>query len=237
MFRNIFLLSCSLILLMSCTSDNKDTMTLKGHINGLKKGTVLLERYIDTAYIAIDSAVIYGDSSFELKQQIESPEVLHLYVRLDNGSLLDDRVSFFAEPGEVSLYTKLEDFSDATVVGSENHDLLLTYYKMTRRFNNRNLDLIEEGLRANMSGNDSLTASIENKKMRLIQSSYLATVNFALQNNTHEIAPFVMVYETPDVNVRYLDTVYNSLSEPIKASKYGKELEARITEEKQEKKN
>lgn len=234
MFRNIFLFSCSLMFLMSCTTDNKNTMTLKGHINGLKKGTVLLERYIDTSYIAIDSAVIYGDSSFELKQQLESPEVLHLYVRLDNGDLLDDRLSFFAEPGEVSLYTKLDDFSDATVVGSENHDLLLTYYNMTRRYSDRNLNLIVEEFNAKKSGNDSLSAAIENKKMRLIQSSYLATVNFALQNTTHEIAPFVMVYETPDVNVRYLDTVYNSLSEPIKASKYGKELEARITSIKQE---
>jgi len=209
-------------------------MILNGHINGLKKGTVLLERYIDTGYVAIDSVRIYGDSNFELQQTIESPEILHLYLRLENGTLLDDRVSFFAEPGEISLYTKLEDFSNPNIEGSKNHDLLMTYSKIAERYKDRNLDLIAEGINALRDGNDSLAAVIENKKKTLTSNSYLATVNFALQNSDYEVAPFIMMYITPDINVRYLDTVYNNLSDKAKNSIYGQQLETRIAEIKEE---
>lgn len=231
MIRNIIILSCSLLFLFSCSNTNdENTMILKGKVKDLKKGTILLERFVDSAYVAIDSSVIYGDSNFEFKQQLESPEVLHLHLRLENGSLIDDRVSFFAEPGEINLYTKLDDFSDATVEGSKNHELLLTYYKMAQRYNDRNLELIVEEFNAQKEENDSLVKAVENKKLALIRNSYLATVNFALQHTDQEIAPFVMVYETPDINVQYLDTVYNSLSDKVKQSGYGKALESRITE-------
>lgn len=209
-------------------------MILKGQVKDLKKGTILLERYIDTAYVAIDSAVIYGDSNFEFKQQLESPEVMQLHLRLANGDLIEDRVSFFAEPSEIKFYTKLNDFADATVKGSENHDLLLTYYKMTRRYNDRNLEIIVEEFNAKKEENDSLLQVVENKKQALIRSAYLATVNFALQHKDYEIAPFVMVYETPDINKQFLDTVYNSLSDKVKQSNYGKLLKSRITEISQE---
>lgn len=231
MIRNIFLLSLSFSLLMSCnTVDNENTMTIKGQVKDLRKGTILLERFVDSMYVAIDSASIYGDSNFELKQELESSEILHLHLRLDNGSLMEDRVSFFAEPGEITLYTKLSDFSDARVEGSKNHDLLLSYYQLTKRYQDRNLDIIVEEFNANKSGNDSLIQVVENKKLALIKSSYLATVNFALQHVEHEIAPFVMVYETPNINVRYLDTVYSSLSDKVKLSGYGKELKSRISD-------
>lgn len=209
-------------------------MILKGQVKDLKKGTILLERFIDTAYVAIDSAVIYGDSNFEFKQQLESPEVMQLHLRLANGDLIEDRVSFFAEPGEIKFYTKLNDFADATVKGSENHDLLLTYYKMTRRYNDRNLEIIVEEFNAKKEENDSLLQVVENKKQALIRSAYLATVNFALQHKDYEIAPFVMIYETPGINKQFLDTVYNSLSDKVKQSNYGKLLKSRITEISQE---
>lgn len=228
MFRNILLLSFGILFLSSCNSVRKDTMTLNGQVTGLKKGTILLERFIDTAYVAIDSAVVYGDSSFKLKLEIESPEILHLHLRLENGNFADDRVSFFATAGEINLRTKIDSFSNATVEGSENHDLLLSYYKMAERYKDRNLDLIVEELNAQKDGQDSLFPRIEEKKIKLIQSSYLAALNFALQNSSHDIAPFIMVYETPDINVKYLDTVYSSLPETIKFNKYGKELKARI---------
>lgn len=205
-------------------------MTLKGQVKDLKKGTVLLERFIDTAYVAIDSAVIYGESNFEFKQVLESPEVLHLHLRLENGSLIEDRVSFFAEPGELNIFTKLADFADATVEGSKNHELLLMYYKIAQRYNNQNLEIIVEEFHAKKEANDSLIQVLENKKLAVTRNSYLAAVNFALQNSEYDIAPFVMVYETPDINARYLDTVYNSLSDKVKQNNYGKILASKIAE-------
>lgn len=231
MFRRISLFSFGLLLLASCSQVNEKTMIVNGQVTGLKKGTIYLERFIDSIYVPIDSTAIFGDSSFKLTQDIESPEVLHLHLRLENGNLLEDRVSFFANAGEINLRTKLDDFSNARVEGSENHELLLTYYKIAKRYADRNLDLIVEELNAKKDGEDSLVLEIEERRAKLIQSSYLATINFALQNTSQDIAPFLMVYETPGVNIKYLDTVYNSLDKNIKDNKYGKELKAIIDKE------
>lgn|SRR5699024_4246723 len=220
-----FYLLIFFLLFTSCTQhSDENTMILTGQIHGLKKGTIFLERIIDTSYVAIDSFKIYGDSKFHFQQQIESPEVLHLYLRLDNGNLLDDRVSFFAEPKEIDFSTNLEDFSNPYITGSENHAKMLTYYKMAKRYQDRNLDLFVEEFNAKKDNNDSLMKIIEQKKQTLLRTSYLATVNFALQNSEFEIAPFIMVYETPDIHKSYLDTVYNSLSDKVKQGIYGKRL-------------
>ncbi|MBA3985974.1 MAG: hypothetical protein H0X63_05245, partial [Flavobacteriales bacterium] len=52
-----------------------------------------------------------------------------------------------------------------------------------------------------------------------------------------EIAPYLAISEIFDANIKYLDTIYNSLPEKNKISTYGKELEKFITERKQIKKS
>lgn len=229
MRKTLLLALTSLFVFTSCSKKHdENTMILNGQIIGLKKGTVLLERFVDTSYIAIDSIQIYGDSKFQLQQPLESPEILHLHLRLENGNLLEDRVSFFAEPGEINIYTKLEDLTNPYVEGSKNHSLMLTYYKVAERYKNQNLDLIVEELNAQKEANDSLIKVVKNKRISLLRSSYLATVNFAMQNSEYEIAPFIMMYETPEIQVHYLDTVYNKLTDKVKSGIYGKQLKKRI---------
>src|SRR5690625_3890415 len=141
MIRNIIILSCSLLFLFSCSITNdENTMILKGKVKDLKKGTILLERFVDSAYVAIDSSVIYGDSNFEFKKQLENPEVLHLHLRLENGSLIEDRVSFFAEPGEINLYTKRSE-EHTSELQSRGHLVcrLLLEKKTIRRSNDPDL--------------------------------------------------------------------------------------------------
>ena len=55
-------------------------------------------------------------------------------------------------------------------------------------------------------------------------NKYLYTTNFALRNADQEIAPYLALSELFDANIKLLDTINNSLSAPIKTSKYGKQL-------------
>ena len=63
-----------------------------------------------------------------------------------------------------------------------------------------------------------------------LKRQYLYTINFAINNNKSEIAPYIALMDISDAKFEYLDTIYNSLSQNIKASKYGAFLKKYIEE-------
>lgn len=202
-------------------------MKLTGAVDGLKKGTLLLQKIEDTTLISIDSIQINGDASFQFSTSVPSPEVYYLYLRLKNGDLLDERIPFFAEEGEITISTTLENFgNEYTITGSENQEKLEDYTKIMKRFADKNLELVSLRLKALAEKNDSVYLDLAKKEDHLFRSKYLASVNFALAQKDFEIAPYVMVYEVEGINKKFLDTVYNSLPQNIKNSKYGKDLES-----------
>ena len=59
---------------------------------------------------------------------------------------------------------------------------------------------------------------------------YCLATNFSIQNADKEIAPYIALTELYNANIKLLDTVNNSLTNEIKASKYGVELEKFIND-------
>lgn len=230
--RNLFILTL-IAITVACSSGSKKEMKLSGNVKGLKKGTLLLQKIDDSILVSIDSVVVDGNSNFSFSEEINSPEMYYLYLRLKDGSLRDDRIPFFAEPGEITIETSLKNFGkDFSINGSENEKALNDYKKLMKRFSDRDLDLIKEELTAQKEGGDSLINAIKKKKAAALSSKYLATVNFALNNKDKEVAPYLLLSEIYDANVKYLDTVYTSLTPNVKDSKYGKLLESFISERK-----
>lgn len=220
---------------IGCTSDTGPTMELFGTVKGLKKGTLLLQKFEDSILTTVDSIEIDRNPEFHFSRKIESPEIYFLQIQLDQGALDDGRITFFGEAGELNIKANLENFgSTAKVSGSKNDSLLNDYNKLKNRYVSQNLDLIERQLKLRGTGNDSLLNNLRQQKERLLTNRYFATINFALNHKDYEIAPYLMLSETPDSNLKYLDTVYNSLSPKIKNSKYGKELESFIKIKKQD---
>ena len=225
--KYVLALAALVFLTTSCTNENE--MKLSGDIDGLKRGTILLQKLADASFISVDSIVVEGSSTFEFSEIIESPEQYFIYVRQEDGDLKDVRLPFFAEPGELTIHSTVENLAlDAKIVGSENQALYENYQKQMKRYNDRNLDLIEEAFIAKVAGNDSLSEVLSAKQQSNIKSKYLATVNFAMNNNDIELAPYLALSEIFDANVIYLDTVYKSLTPRIKESKYGKALDDHI---------
>lgn len=217
-----------LIFIISCSS-NENKMTLTGNVKGLKKGTILLQKIEDSLLISVDSVSINGTSEFSFSETVLEPEIYYLYVRLENGILNDDRISFFAESNPINISTSLNNFAiDAKVTGSINQDKYKEYKKVIDRYSNRNLELIEQSFEARSQGNDTLANSLDKSQNSIMAKKYLATINYALLNNDFEISPYLMVSHVNDAKVIYLDSVYNNLTPKIKDSKYGKDLESLI---------
>lgn len=201
-------------------------MHVSGRVDGLRKGTLFLQKVLDSTLINIDSIVINGNPEFNFKTKIESPEIYYLYLNKDDGDTINDRVMFFAEKGEITINTLLKTFeSSAKVSGSENQELLQEYRKIARQFNAKNLDYIKAYINNAKSANDSRSSdSIQKEMDNLLKRRYLYALNFAITHGDNVIAPYIALTEVSDANIKYLDTVASKLTEEVKSSKYGKLL-------------
>jgi hypothetical protein len=201
-------------------------MHVSGRVDGLRKGSLFLQKVIDSTLVNIDTIVINGNPEFNFKTKIESPEIYYLYLNKDDGDTLNDRVMFFAEKGEITINTLLKTFeSSAKVSGSENQELLQEYRKIARQFNAKNLDYIKAYINNAKSANDSRSSdSIQKEMDNLLKRRYLYALNFAITHGDNVIAPYIALTEVSDANIKYLDTVASKLTEEVKSSKYGKLL-------------
>ena len=214
------------LLIVAC-GEKKATKNLQitGNIKGLKSGILYIQKIVDTSLVAIDTIKIDGNSHFETEINIDSPEML--YLSLDRGvtKSIDNDLPFFAEIGKINIETELDYFyANAKITGSKNQDLYNDFRKVNNRFNEQTLDLTQAKFKALKTKNQFLKDSITKIEDNIIRRKYLYAVNFALNNRSFEVSPFVALSEIRDVNLKYLDTIQKSMSPKVAKSLYGKKL-------------
>lgn len=218
----LFLLGCG-------ETDTENTMTVTGNVKGLKKGQLFLQHIPDTVLITIDSLEISGDGNFEFKTELESPEVFYLYLNKKDNNDINDRITFFGEPGIITINTSWNTFdTKAKIEGSAANKKLEEYRKVMSRFNTRNLEILKAAYDPELQKDSLLLDSISKASDKNILRGYLYALNFALNNKDSHIAPYIALTEVADANVKYLDSIYNSLVPEVADSKYGRALEKYI---------
>jgi hypothetical protein len=223
--RRIVVMLFAFLLVYACKKDEKpNVMYVKGSVTGLKKGTLYLQKQIDSLVVTIDSVEVNDSDEFLLTDVVTSPEMY--YVALAN---TDKKIPFFGEKDTVYISTTLQKFSyKHTITGSDNQKLLDDYYEIIRKFNNQNLDLQKAGLEARIAGIADSIAGVENKKTSLLKKRYLYSINYAINHADHEVSPYIALTDLVDANPKWLDSIYNSLTPEVKKSKYGEELKTYI---------
>jgi hypothetical protein len=224
--KNSIIALFSLLLLTSCNKEVSTTnLHLTGNIKGLKKGTLYIQRVVDTSLVAIDTIIIDGNSTFETDIDLKSPEMLYLFLDRGVTNSMDNNILFFAEPGTINIETNLDSYiSNAKITGSKNQDIYEEYNKINTRFRDENLDLIEKKFNAIKSNNSKLLDSLNAKQDNNTKRRYLFATNFAINNREHEIAPYIALSDIYDINIKYLDTIQKSMSPKVAQSLYGKKL-------------
>ena len=205
--------------------ESNGNLHITGNIKGLKKGTLYIQKIVDTALMAIDTIEINGDSHFSSDLDIQSPEMYYLFLDRGITNSLDNNLSFFAEAGTINIETSLEYFnSDAKITGSKNQEKYEEYKKIISRFTDENLSLMEKKFNAFKNKNMKMVDSIETLQNLNLKRRYLFTTNFALNNKDFEVAPYLALSEISDINLKYLDTIQKTMSPKIAQSLYGKKL-------------
>ena len=210
------------LFLMACGKEQHD-LTVKANIEGLKKGTLYLKKVEDTTLVIIDSLVVNGNTDIELHSDLDSPEIFYLY--LDKNSAEKDRITFFADKGITEINTTLKNFAfEFEIKGSEQQKTLEEYQTVIDKINNRYLYNFKEQFEARKAGDTAKLNILIKEGNNSLKRKYLYTVNFALNNKNSEVAPYLALTEIYNARIDYLDTINNSLTPKVKASKYGKEL-------------
>ena len=219
---------CALLflsLLISCGSPNKKTMQVTGTIDGLRKGTLYLQKVQDTTLVNIDSFKVEKDKPFILGDDIDSAQIYYLYLDKEDGDSLNDRIQFFGEKGEITINSLLKTFeSSAQISGSENHILWKDYQSMLKKFNDKSLDLVKAYLQEDSLSLEEREAKFNLESQRLLKRRYLFALNYANNHADKEIAAYVGLYEVNDANPKFLDSLYSKMSENVKNSTYGVEF-------------
>lgn len=224
----------SLLVLMSCSEKKSNkNLEITGYIKGLKKGTLYIQKIVDTAFVALDTIKINGDSHFKSEMNIAEPEMYYLFLDRGVTNSLDNNIAFFVEKGKINIETSLDFFTgDAKITGSKNQQLYEEYKKVTSRYVNQDLELIKNSFYAKKDNDLKKLEEIENRRNRILVSKYLYTTNFAVNNSKYEVAPYVALAEIYDINLKYLDTIQKSLTPKVAKSIYGKKLNELIQERK-----
>ena len=226
LINKILLIVLSITIIYGCNnSESNNYMLVSGKINGLRKGKLYLQQFVDSVFVSIDSTVVNNEFEFNLGTEIIEPDIYYLYLDKVDGDSVNDRIKFFGDTGEITINSRLITFdTNAEISGSKNQALMEEYRLIIRKFNLENLDLLEIYYDSQINGNNKRFDSVNDAINNLIKRKYLYSLNFATTNSDYEISPFILTTEVPDANKELLKQVYDKFNDSIKVSKYGKLL-------------
>ena len=200
-------------------------MQVEVFVKDLKKGTLYLERVQDSILVAVDSMQITQEKPIVLEADLNHPELFYVLLERNKADDFDNRIPFFGEAGNISIQTTLDGYvTKAEVVGSPTQDIFNSYNKVISQFNNEELDLLAAYLQAQISQNSDSLALLEKQSASLAKRKILFTANFAVNNNTSVIAPYLALYNLTSDSKSLLDTIAASMSDDVRNSSYGKQL-------------
>lgn len=229
--KKILILAFVCLGIIACEEGvSENTMVVSGNVKGLKKGKLYLQKLQDSVLIAVDSLEIAGDGNFSLRTEIESPEIYYLYLDKKDNTDFNDRVTFFGTAGTITINTAWNTFqATATIDGSESQKLYEIFQENLSKFNKRSLEYIQASSAPEMQANKVAQDSLLELNSKNTLRAYLYALNFALSNKQSYVAPYIALTEVPDANVKYLDSIHNSLLPEVAESKYGMALKKHIT--------
>ena len=224
--------SVLVLLMMSCgSSEEENKMIVTGNVKGLKKGTLYLQYVPDSTLVNIDSLEVQGDGKFQFETYMESPEIYYLYLDKKDNNEFNDRITFFGEPGIITINTNWNTFeTKASIQGSETQEKLEEYNEIMNKFHNQSLELMRVASSPEIQTDSIAMDSIQKLSDKVIFRGYLYTLNFALNNSDSYLSPYLALTNATNANPVYLDSIYKGLDENIATSKYGLKLKEYLEE-------
>jgi hypothetical protein len=227
--KRLLLSLSALALFTSCNSTSENTeVTIT--INGLKKGTVYLQKITATGLINLDSVESNGKETLNLGLNLKHPELVYAYLDKADGSTFNDRLAFFAEPGEIQIATSLTNFeNDAVIEAGEEHVAFKNLQEMLSRFTKKDFELMQLA-QTDRINDVRFVDSIVNQSNSNNIKRYQFIANYALSNPNRYVSAYLVAREGEELNPKWKDSIFNNFSEAIKKSSYGQLLNSQLSQ-------
>ena len=218
-----------LAFLGACSSEDKlGNMVVQGKIKGLKKGTLYLQKMADTLVVTVDSTSVLGQEDFTLSDDVQSSEMYYLTFDANSSQ---QKIMFFGEPGTITISDRVSNFGVETKVeGSKNQKIYEEYRQMAIKFQGKQLDLFEANFNAQKDNNQKKSDSLRKVSETLVTRKYIYAIQFALRHPDSEVTPYIALSDLTNANIKYLDSINNSLTDKVKNSLYGKKFQEFVDE-------
>ena len=207
-----------LIVLTSCSSE-KENLIIEGKISGVKNSKIYLYS-VDEEEI-LDSVNII-DGKFTLKTYVDKTKEMSMILGDRNSK---DKFDFISEPAHI-LFTSSKD--KFVFNGQIQNSKLYTDYKNLKnqinRFDEKDLEMLAEQIEISVIGNPNKYDSINEQRLKLNQRKILFIVNYASNNSSNPISAFISYKYRENINEKFLEKIYENMSEEIKNSYYGAKL-------------
>jgi hypothetical protein len=232
--KKAFFLIIAISIIASCSESNSSNFSLSGNIDGIKVGKIYLQQLQDSVLVDVDSAFFDGNSDFNLKAEIDQPEIMYLHLDVKDGTEFNDRFLFFAEDTMMTIQSSLKRFEkDATITGSKNQDIYTVFKQNNERLNNVYTDIVKRSMSlTDETRTQEVTDSINTAYDNYLRKKVLYAINYAQLHKDKEIAPYILMSEASEANPALLDSVFQKMPKKIQTTVYGKQLSELIEKSK-----
>ena len=206
-------------IICSCLSD-KDEINITGEIKGLNNSFIYLIQ--PDSNTLLDSSKVVNEK-FDLNGYINEPLELVLKIQSKDS---ENIFSFISEPSAKIIFTSSkEKFEFNGKI--ENSDLNYEFEKLNghiNRYNDIDLQMLEQQIQASIENNTKKYDSLNEERLKVDQKKILFIVNYCLNNNTNILSPYLAYKYKNNINLGFLENIYQNLSEEMRETYYGRKL-------------
>ena len=207
-----------LIILTSCSTEKKN-LIIEGKINGVKNSKIYLSS-VEEGKI-IDSVNII-DGKFTLKTYMDATKEMSMILGDKNS---ENKFDFISEPSHIIFTSSKDKF---VFNGKIQNSKLYSDYKNLKnqinRFEEKDLEMLAEQIEISIKGDQNKYDSINDQRLKLNQRKILFIVNYAMNNASNPVSAFISYKYRENINKKYLEKIYENLSDEVKDSFYGGKL-------------
>ena len=203
----------------SCLSD-KDEINISGEIKGLNNSFIYLIQ--PDKNILLDSSKVV-DEKFDLTADINEPFELMLKIESKDS---ENSFSFISEPFSKIIFTSSKEKFEFNGK-MENSDLNYEFEKLNsyiNRYSDIDLQMLEQQIQASTENNKKKYDSLNEERLKVDQKKILFIVNYCLNNNSNILSPYLAYKYKDNINLGYLENIYQNLSEEMRETYYGRKL-------------
>jgi len=206
-------------IICSCLSD-KDEINISGEIKGLNNSFIYLIQ--PDSNTLLDSSKVVNEK-FDLNGYINEPLELVLKIQSKDS---ENIFSFISEPSAKIIFTSSkEKFEFNGKI--ENSDLNYEFEKLNghiNRYNDIDLQMLEQQIQASIENNTKKYDSLNEERLKVDQKKILFIVNYCLNNNTNILSPYLAYKYKNNINLGFLEKIYQNLSKEMRETYYGRKL-------------